>query len=250
MRAVSWNVNGLRAIVKKGFLDIFKSIDADIFALQEIKMQEGQLELEIPTFYQFYNYAERKGYSGTAVFSRIKPKKVINGIGISEHDTEGRVITLEMEDFFFVNCYTPNSKSKLERLSYRMEWEDAFREYLNVLKSKKPVVLCGDLNVAHKEVDLENPQSNHHHAGFTDEERAKFSELLDSGYIDSFRKFYPERKGAYSWWSPITKARERNVGWRIDYFVVSESFSHRMRDAEILNEVYGSDHCPVALIFE
>lgn len=250
MKAISWNVNGLRAVYKKGFIDIFNELDADFFALQEIKMQEGQLDLDLPGYHQFYNYAERKGYSGTAIFTKKEPINVFNGMGIEEHDNEGRVITLEMDDFYFITCYTPNSKSKLERLSYREEWEDDFRGFLNNLRKKKPVVLCGDLNVAHKEIDLKNPDTNRRSAGFTDEERAKFTELLNAGYIDTFRKFYPDKTDAYTWWSPITKARDRNVGWRIDYFVVSECFEERLKDAEILADIYGSDHCPVSLIFD
>lgn len=250
MKAVSWNVNGLRAVYKKGFMDIFNNSDADFFAMQEIKMQEGQLELNTPGYHQFYYYAEKKGYSGTAVFTKFEPLNVYKGIGISEHDNEGRVLTLEMDDFYFVNCYTPNSKRGLERLSYRMQWENDFRNYLNSLKDKKPVILCGDLNVAHREIDLANPESNHNNAGFTDEERDKFGELLNAGYIDSFRKFYPDKEEAYTWWSYITKARERNVGWRLDYFIISEDFENRISDSEIYSDIYGSDHCPVALTFK
>lgn len=247
MRLVSWNVNGLRAAIAKGFLDYFNEIDADIVALQEIKLSEGQLELEIPGYHKFWNYAYRKGYSGTAVFTKIKPISVSYGLGIEEHDNEGRVITLEFDEFYFVTVYTPNSKRKLERLDYRMIWEDEFRAYLNSLDEIKPVILCGDLNVAHKEIDLKNPSTNRRSAGFTDEERGKFTELLDSGFIDSFRYFYPEVEGAYTWWSYLTKARDRNAGWRIDYFVVSDKLEDRIKDAQIHNEIMGSDHCPVYL---
>lgn len=247
MRLVSWNVNGLRAAIAKGFLDYFNEIDADIVALQEIKLSEGQLELEIPGYYKFWNYAYRKGYSGTAVFTKIKPISVNYGLGIEEHDNEGRVITLEFDEFYFVTVYTPNSKRKLERLDYRMIWEDEFRAYLNSLDEIKPVILCGDLNVAHKEIDLKNPSTNRRSAGFTDEERGKFTELLDSGFIDSFRYFYPDVEGAYTWWSYLTKARDRNAGWRIDYFVVSDKLEDRIKDAQIHNEIMGSDHCPVYL---
>lgn len=247
MRLVSWNVNGLRAAIKKGFLDYFDEIDADIVALQEIKLSEGQLELEIPGYHKFWNYAHRKGYSGTAVFTKIEPISVSYGLGIEEHDTEGRIITLEFEEFYFVTVYTPNSKRKLERLDYRMIWEDEFRSYLNSLDEIKPVILCGDLNVAHKEIDLKNPSTNRRSAGFTDEERGKFTELLDSGFIDSFRYFYPDVEGAYTWWSYLTKARDRNAGWRIDYFVVSNKLEDKIKDAQIHNEIMGSDHCPVYL---
>lgn len=247
MKLVSWNVNGLRAAVKKGFMDYFNEVDADIFAVQEIKLVEGQIEMDIPGYYEYWNYAERKGYSGTAIFTKKEALDVKYGIGIEEHDREGRVITLEYEDFYFVVVYTPNSKRELKRLDYRMKWEDDFREYLNELDEKKPVILCGDLNVAHKEIDLKNPSSNRRNAGFTDEEREKFSILLDSGYIDTFRHFYPDEEGAYTWWSYITRARERNAGWRIDYFVVSDRLIDRVEDAQIHASIMGSDHCPVYL---
>lgn len=247
LKFVSWNVNGLRAAVKKGFLDSFKNLDADIFALQEIKMQEGQLALDFEDYYEYYNYAEKKGYSGTAIFTKKEPIGVSYGIGIEEHDHEGRVITLEFDNFYFVTVYTPNSKRKLERLEYRQKWEDDFREYLNTLRSKKPVVLCGDLNVAHEEIDLANPSTNRKSAGFTDEEREKFTKLLDNGYIDTFRHFYPDKEDEYSWWSYFAKSRERNVGWRIDYFVVSKNLEKSLVDATIHQEIMGSDHCPVEL---
>lgn len=250
MKFVSWNVNGIRACSKKGFMDYYNEIDADIFALQEIKATKDQIEIETPNYFQFWNSAERKGYSGTLVFTKKEPLDVKYGLGIEEHDKEGRVITLEYEDFYFVTCYTPNSKRQLERLDYRMIWEDVFRNYLNGLKEKKDVVLCGDLNVAHKEIDLKNPSTNHRNAGFTDEERNKFTELLDSGFIDSFRYFYPDKQDEYSWWSYFAKSRERNIGWRIDYFVVSEGAEKRMKGAEIHQEIMGSDHCPVYLDFE
>lgn len=247
MKFISWNVNGLRACLKKDFMSSFSQLDADIFALQETKMQPDQAILELNGYRQYWNSAEKKGYSGTAVFSRVEPLSVTNGIGIEEHDHEGRVITLELPDFYFVTVYTPNSKRALERLSYRMEWEDAFREYLCGLDSKKPVVVCGDLNVAHQEIDLKNPSTNHRNAGFTDEERAKFTELLNAGFLDTFRAKYPDRTGIYTWWSYLRKARETNAGWRIDYFVISERLKGKMADATIHNEIYGSDHCPVGL---
>ena len=247
MKLVSWNVNGIRACVQKGFLESFQKIAADVFCLQETKMQEGQLELELPGYYQYWNYAVKKGYSGTAVFSRKRPISVVNGIGIEEHDQEGRVITCEFEDFYFVTVYTPNSQDGLKRLEYRMRWEDDFRAYLKKLEKAKPVIVTGDMNVAHKEIDLKNPRTNRKNAGFTDEERAKFTELLDAGFIDTFRYFYPDKEGAYSWWSYRFKAREKNAGWRIDYFCVSESLKERLLNADILTDVYGSDHCPVVL---
>ena len=250
MKLISWNVNGLRAVVKKGFLDIFNNLDADIFALQEIKLSHGQLELELPGYSQYYNYAVRKGYSGTAIFSKIKPLSVSYGIGIEEHDTEGRVITLEFDDFYFVTVYTPNSKRGLLRLDYRMIWEDEFLKYLNSLKEKKGVIVCGDLNVAHREIDLSNPSQNRKNAGFTDEERAKFSNLLSNGYIDSFRYFYPDLEEQYSWWSNFANSRERNIGWRIDYFVVSENLKDMMEDAKIHQNIFGAVHCPVELILK
>ncbi len=247
MKFVSWNVNGLRACVGKNFTDFFNSVDADIFSVQETKLQEGQIELDLPGYCQYWNYAEKKGYSGVAVFTKIKPVSVSYGIGIEEHDKEGRVITLEFDDFYYVTCYTPNSKNDLLRLDYRMTWEDAFREYLSKLDKSKPVVLCGDLNVAHNEIDLKNPKTNRKNAGFTDEERGKFTELLNAGFVDSFRFFYPDKEGIYSWWSYRFKAREKNAGWRIDYYVVSERFKDRMTDAKIHTDVFGSDHCPVEL---
>ncbi|MCD1146744.1 exodeoxyribonuclease III [Peptoniphilus sp. KCTC 25270] len=247
MKLVSWNVNGIRAALKKGFMDFFQEIDADIFCLQEIKLSEGQLELDLEGYYQYWNYAEKKGYSGTAVFSKIEPIDVQYGLGIEEHDSEGRVITCEFEEFFLVTCYTPNSKRELERLEYRMVWEDAFREYLLMLDQVKPVILCGDLNVAHQEIDLKNPKTNRRNAGFTDEERGRFTTLLDSGFTDSFRHYYPDAEGEYSWWSYMRKARENNAGWRIDYFVVSDRFIEETKDAKIHQDIYGSDHCPVSL---
>ena len=249
-KLVSWNVNGLRACVKKGFLDVMNELDADVFCIQETKLQEGQIDLDLPEYYQFWNYAEKKGYSGTAVFTKEKPLSVQNGIGVEEHDREGRVITLEYEDYYLVTCYTPNSQTELRRLSYRMEWEDAFRCYLKTLEEKKPVILCGDLNVAHKEIDLKNPKTNHKNAGFSDEECAKFTELLEAGFIDTFRYFYPDVTGAYSWWSYRFKAREKNAGWRIDYFCVSECLEDRLAEAMIHTDIMGSDHCPVSLILE
>ena len=244
---ISWNVNGLRAVCGKGFADIFVDLDADFFCLQETKMQAGQLDLEFPGYRSFWNYAEKKGYSGTAVYTKHDPISVSYGIGIDEHDHEGRVITLEMEDFYLVCVYTPNSQDDLRRLEYRMRWEDDFRAYLNGLKAKKGVIVCGDLNVAHQEIDLKNPSSNHRNAGFTDEERGKFTQLLESGYIDTFRHFYPELKDAYSWWSYRFQARQRNAGWRIDYFVTSEDLRDRLVEARIHSNIFGSDHCPVEL---
>lgn len=249
-KLISWNVNGIRACVKKGFLDYFKEQDADIFCLQETKLQEGQIELELEGYHQYWNYAEKKGYSGTAIFTKKEPLNVAYGLGIEEHDKEGRVITLEFEDFYMITVYTPNSKSELARLDYRMTWEDAFRLYIKELDEKKPVVVCGDLNVAHKEIDLKNPKSNRKNAGFTDEERNKFTELLDSGFTDTLRYFYPDKEKIYSWWSYRFNARKNNAGWRIDYFVVSNRLNERLKDAEIHTEVLGSDHCPVALIME
>jgi exodeoxyribonuclease-3 len=247
MKFVSWNVNGLRACVTKGFLDYFKEVDADIFALQETKLQEGQIDLQLEGYHQYWNYAEKKGYSGTAIFTKKEPISVILGIGIEEHDKEGRVITAEYEDFYFVTVYTPNSKEELARLDYRMLWEDEFKAYLKKLEENKPVILCGDLNVAHKEIDLKNPSTNRKNAGFTDEERGKFTDLLGSGFIDTFRYLYPDREGIYSWWSYRFNARENNSGWRIDYFLVSESLKGRIIDSQIHTEVLGSDHCPVLL---
>lgn len=247
MKLVSWNVNGLRACIRKGFLDYFKEVNADIFCVQEIKLQEGQIDLDLEGYYDYWNYAEKKGYSGTAVFTKDKPLSVKYGLGIEEHDKEGRVITLEYEEFYLVNVYTPNSQRELARLDYRMIWEDDFRDHLKELDKIKPVILCGDLNVAHKEIDLKNPSSNRKNAGFTDEERGKMTELLESGFIDSFRYFYPEKEDAYTWWSYITRARERNAGWRIDYFIVSEKLKDKLKDAQIHSEIMGSDHCPVFL---
>ncbi len=250
MKAISWNVNGLRACVDKNFMEDFKKLDADLFCLQETKLQEGQIELDLPGYHQYWNYAEKKGYSGTAIFTRKKPLSVTNGIGVEEHDHEGRVITLEFEDFYFIVVYVPNSQRELARLSYRMEWEKAFLAYILGLEAKKPVIYCGDLNVAHKEIDLKNPKTNHMNAGFTDEERACFTKVLESGYIDSFRYFYPDQKDIYSWWSYMFKSREKNAGWRIDYFVVSEKLKDRMKDAKIHTDIMGSDHCPVELDIE
>lgn len=247
MKLVSWNVNGLRAIYKKGFIDIFKNLDADIFCVQETKMQEGQIELDLDGYYEYYNYAERKGYSGTAIFTKKEPLNVSYGIGIEEHDKEGRVITLEFDQFYMVNCYTPNSGRELARLDYRMTWEDAFRGYLKELDSKKPVIICGDLNVAHTEIDLKNPKSNRKNAGFTDEERGKIDMLLESGFTDTFRKIYPEKEGSYTWWSYMFNARSNNAGWRIDYFLTSDRIGENIKDAYIYSEIMGSDHCPVGL---
>ena len=247
MKFISWNVNGIRACVQKGFLDFFKEADADIFCIQESKMQEGQLELELPGYYQYWNYAEKKGYSGTAIFTKQEPLSVQYGIGIEEHDHEGRVITLEFDKFYMVTVYTPNSQDELKRLSYRMQWETDFLAYLKKLEETKPVIFCGDLNVAHKEIDLKNPKTNRKNAGFTDEERQKFTEVLEAGFIDSFRYFYPDMEGIYSWWSYRFSARAKNAGWRIDYFCVSESLKDKLKDARILTDVMGSDHCPVEL---
>ena len=250
MKLVSWNVNGLRAIYKKGFEESFKELDADIFCIQETKMQEGQIELDLQGYYQYYNYAERKGYSGTAKKKKKEPLKVSYGIGIEEHDKEGRVITLEFDKFYMVNCYTPNSGRELARLEYRMTWKDEFKKYLIKLDKQKPVIICGDLNVAHTEIDLKNPKSNRKNAGFTDEERSKIEELLNSGFTDSFRKIYPDKEGAYTWWSYMFNARANNAGWRIDYFLVSDRISKNIKDAYIYSEIMGSDHCPVGLEIE
>ena len=250
MKFVSWNVNGIRACVEKNFMESFEDLDADIFCLQETKLQEGQINLELPGYHQYWNYAEKKGYSGTAIFTKKEPILVSYGLGIEEHDKEGRVITLEFEEFYFMTVYTPNSQNELARLSYRMEWEDAFRAYVKKLDEKKPVVFCGDLNVAHQEIDLKNPKTNRMNAGFTDEERGKMTELLDAGFIDTFRYFYPEKKDIYSWWSYRFKAREKNAGWRIDYFIVSKRLESCLKDASIHTEIFGSDHCPVELIME
>lgn len=247
MRAISWNVNGLRACVDKNFIEDFNRLDADIFCLQETKLQKGQIDIDLKGYYQYWNYAEKKGYSGTAIFTRKQPLNVTYGMGIEEHDHEGRVITLEYESFYFITVYTPNSKQELERLEYRQHWEDDFRTYLCELKKKKPVIFCGDLNVAHKEIDLKNPKTNHHNAGFTDEERGKMSELLAAGFTDTFRYFYPDKTDIYSWWSYRFKSREKNAGWRIDYFIVSDDLNEKLKDAKIHTDVYGSDHCPVEL---
>ena len=247
MKLISWNVNGLRACMTKGFMDAFESLNADIFCLQETKLSEGQLALELPGYHQYWNYAEKKGYSGTAIFTKEEPLSAAYGIGIPEHDHEGRVITLEYEKFYFVTVYTPNSQDGLKRLDYRMEWEKAFLAYLKKLEEKKPVIFCGDLNVAHQEIDLKNPKTNRKNAGFTDEERARFSELLKEGFVDTFLYFYPEETGIYSWWSYRFHAREKNAGWRIDYFLVSEVLKDELKDAKIHTEIFGSDHCPVEL---
>ena len=248
MKLISWNVNGLRACLQKGFLEYFNEMDADIFCIQESKLQGGQVDLEIPGYHQYWNYAEKKGYSGTAIFTKKEPLSVAYGIGIEEHDHEGRVITLEFEDFYMITVYTPNSQDGLARLPYRMTWEEAFLAYLKKLEENKPVIFCGDLNVAHKEIDLKNPKTNRKNAGFTDEERACFSHLLESGFIDTFRHFYPDMTGIYSWWSYRFQSRAKNAGWRIDYFVVSEALKDRLVDASIHTQVLGSDHCPVELI--
>ncbi len=250
MKFISWNVNGIRACVTKGFLDYFKEVDADIFCLQETKLQAGQIELDLEGYYDYWNYAQKKGYSGTAIFTKIKPISVSYGIGIEEHDNEGRVITLEFEDFHFVTVYTPNSQSELKRLDYRMKWEDDFRKYLINLDKIKPVVVCGDLNVAHKEIDLKNPKTNKKNAGFTDEEREKLTTLLDSGFIDTYRYFNPDQESIYSWWSYRFNARKNNSGWRIDYFLASEKLKDRLVSADIHTEVLGSDHCPVELVLK
>ncbi len=250
MKFISWNVNGLRAVFGKGFPDIIKELDADFVCLQETKMQAGQLDAELPTYTSFWNFAEKKGYSGTAIYTRHEPLSVAYGIDIPEHDTEGRVITLEYPDFYLVTVYVPNSQDDLRRLGYRVTWEDDFRAYLKGLDEKKPVIVCGDLNVAHKEIDLKNPKSNRKNAGFTDEERGKFQELLDAGFVDTFRHFYPDQRDIYSWWSYRFKARERNSGWRIDYFVTSERLVPRLTSAKIHTEIYGSDHCPVELVID
>ena len=247
MKLISWNVNGLRAAVEKGFLDFFKEAGADIFCLQETKLQEGQIKLDLPGYHQYWNYAEKKGYSGTAIFCKEEPLSVTYGLGIDEHDHEGRVITAEFEDFYFVTVYTPNSQDGLKRLDYRMTWEDAFRTHLLKLAETKPVVAAGDMNVAHQEIDLKNPKTNRKNAGFTDEERNKMSTLLDSGFVDTFRYFYPDAEGIYSWWSYRFKAREKNAGWRIDYFIASEGMKDRLAGAKIHTDVFGSDHCPVEL---
>ncbi len=247
MKLISWNVNGLRAVLGKGFMDYFDAADADIFCLQEIKLSEGQLDWDKPGYHAYWNYAEKKGYSGTAIFAKKEPIAVTYGIGVDVHDHEGRVITLEYETFYMIVVYTPNSQNELARLDYRMTWEDDFRAYLKGLAEKKSVIVCGDMNVAHEEIDLKNPKSNRRNAGFTDEERGKMTELLSAGFIDTFRYFYPDQKDIYSWWSYRFKAREKNAGWRIDYFLVSEDLKEKLNDAKIHTEVYGSDHCPVEL---
>lgn len=247
MKLISWNVNGLRACEGKGFSDSFRQLDADFFCLQETKMQKGQLDLTFDGYESYWNYAEKKGYSGTAIFTKYKPLSVSYGLGIDQHDHEGRVITLEMPEFYLVNVYTPNSQDGLKRLDYRMTWDDDFREYLLRLDQNKPVIACGDMNVAHEEIDLKNPKTNRKNAGFTDEEREKFTELLSAGFTDTFRHFYPEKEGAYSWWSYRFHAREKNAGWRIDYFVVSNRLTDKIKSASIHNEIFGSDHCPVEL---
>ena len=247
MKFVSWNVNGIRACLTKGFEDRFRELDADIFCLQETKCQQGQVKIELPGYHQYWNYANRKGYSGTAIFTKQEPLSVFYGIGIEEHDKEGRVITLEFDHFYFVTVYTPNSQTELKRLSYRMEWERDFLAYLLKLQDKKPVICCGDLNVAHQEIDLKNPKTNHKNAGFTDEERGCFTKVLESGFIDTFRYFYPNQEGIYSWWSYRFRAREKNSGWRIDYFLVSHALREYLKDAVIHTEIMGSDHCPVEL---
>ncbi len=250
MKCVSWNVNGIRAIVKKNFLEFFNEVDADIFCIQESKLQGGQIELDLPGYYQYFNYAEKKGYSGTAIFTKEEPLSIKLGMGIEEFDHEGRVITLEYPEFYFVTVYTPNAQSELARLEFRMAWEDAFRAYLVDLDQMKPVVVCGDLNVAHQEIDLKNPKTNRGSAGFSDEERAKFTELLESGFVDTYRFFNPEQEGAYTWWSYRFKAREKNAGWRIDYFLISKRLIERIQNATIYHEIMGSDHCPVGIELE
>ncbi len=250
MKLISWNVNGIRACLQKDFMGFFNDADADIFCLQETKIQEGQVSLDLPGYHQYFNYAVKKGYSGTAIFSKKEPLSVAYGIGMEEHDQEGRVITLEFEEFYMVTVYTPNSKQQLERLEYRMVWEDDFRAYLHKLNESKPVVVCGDLNVAHKEIDLKNPKTNHHSAGFTDEERGKMTELLASGFVDTYRHFYPDTEGVYSWWSYRFQARTKNAGWRIDYFLVSEDMKDKLVSANIHTQVLGSDHCPVEVQIE
>lgn len=250
MKFISWNVNGLRACVTKGFMEFFREIDADIFCLQETKLQEGQIDLDLEGYYDYWNYAQKKGYSGTAIFSKNKALDVKYGIGIEEHDNEGRVITLEFEDFYFVTVYTPNSQQGLKRLEYRMQWEDDFRDYLNRLDEIKPVIMCGDLNVAHTEIDLKNPKTNRKNAGFTDDERNKFTDFLNSGFIDTYRFFNPDKEGVYSWWSYRFNARNNNAGWRIDYFCASDKLKDRLVSADIHTEILGSDHCPVELVIK
>lgn len=249
-KLISWNVNGLRACAEKGFMEFFKEADADIFCLQETKLQKGQIDLDLPGYHQYWNYAEKKGYSGTAIFSKVEPLSVSYGMGIEVHDHEGRVITLEFDKFYMITVYTPNSQDELKRLDYRMQWEDDFLAYLKNLEKNKPVIVCGDLNVAHKEIDLKNPKTNRKNAGFTDEERAKFTALTEAGLTDTFRYFYPELEGAYSWWSYRFHAREKNAGWRIDYFLTSNALNNTLKDAVIYKDIFGSDHCPVGLMLE
>lgn len=250
MKLISWNVNGLRACMGKGFMEFFNETEADIFCLQETKLQEGQISLELPGYHQYWNYAEKKGYSGTAVFTKEEPLSVTYGIGIEEHDHEGRVITLEFPEFYVTTVYTPNSQRELTRLAYRMQWEDDFLRFIKKLEEKKPVIFCGDLNVAHQEIDLKNPKTNRKNAGFTDQEREKMTNLLESGFTDTFRYFYPDLQGSYSWWSYRFKAREKNAGWRIDYFLASKSLDNTLKEAVIYKDIFGSDHCPVGLIIE
>lgn len=247
VKLVSWNVNGIRACIGKGFLEYFQTVNADIFCIQETKLQEGQIHLDLEGYHQYWNYAVKKGYSGTAIFTKAKPLTVTYGIGIEEHDQEGRVITLEFKEFYLINVYTPNTQRELTRLDYRMMWEDHFREYIQILDSIKPVILCGDLNVAHQEIDLKNPKTNRKNAGFTDEEREKMGQLLNAGFIDTFRYFYPDQEEAYTWWSYMRKSRERNIGWRIDYFIVSERLKRILQDSQIHSHIMGSDHCPILL---
>ena len=250
MKFISWNVNGIRACAQKGFMDFFRETDADIFCIQESKLQAGQIELDLPGYHQYWNYAEKKGYSGTAVFTKEEPVCVTYGMNMEKHDHEGRVITLEFKNYYMITVYTPNSQDELKRLSYRMEWEDDFLAYLKKLEEKKPVIFCGDLNVAHREIDLKNPKTNRQNAGFTDEEREKFTALTKAGFIDTFRYFYPDLEGAYSWWSYRFHAREKNAGWRIDYFMVSEALKDTLKDALIYKDIFGSDHCPVGLLID
>ena len=250
MKLISWNVNGLRAVMGKGFMDFFNEVDADVFCLQETKLQEGQIEMNLPGYHQYWNYAEKKGYSGTAIFTKKEALSVAYGIGIEEHDHEGRVITVEFDDYYVVTVYTPNSQDELKRLDYRMKWEDDFLAYLKGLETKKPVIYCGDLNVAHKEIDIKNPKTNRRNAGFTDEERGKMDKVIEAGFVDTFRYFYPDMAEIYSWWSYRFKARERNAGWRIDYFMASKALEGRLKEAKIHTAVLGSDHCPVELVIE